>query len=129
MNYFKAAMLLYQSPPECKNLVHLKKTQFFYFVMELTKPFAVPKACTRKLREILVSYFFVLIITLLLRIFGEALMSISNKHNYATFTKSPPASLLHRIKNSHSSGKCCDLLKMAALSFTKSHGPCTIFIH
>ena len=35
-----------------------------------------------------VSYFFVLIITLmLLRIFSGALMSISNTHNYKTFTK------------------------------------------
>ena len=34
---------------------------------------------------------FMLIITLMLsRIFSEALMSISNKHNHKTFTKSSP---------------------------------------
>ena len=57
-------------------------------------------------------------------------MSISNKQNYKTFTKSPPASLLHCIKNIliHSSGKRHDSLTMAALSFTKSTGLCTIFI-
>ena len=58
-------------------------------------------------------------------------MSISNKHNYKTFTKSPLASLLHYIENilNHSSGKCRDSLTMAALGFTKSTGLCTIFIH
>ena len=37
-------------------------------------------------------------------------MSVSNKHNYETFTKSPAASLLLCIKNilNHSSGKCLD---------------------
>ena len=46
-------------------------------------------------------------------------MSISNEHNYRTFTKSHPASLLHCIENitNHSSGKCRDSLTMAALSF------------
>ena len=50
---------------------------------------------------------------------SEPLMSISNKHNYKTFSKSPPASLLHCIRNflSHSSGKWHDSLTMAALSF------------
>ena len=58
-------------------------------------------------------------------------MSIINKHNYKTFTKSPPASSLHHIKNilNHSSGKCRDSLTMAALSFTKSTGLCTKFVH
>ena len=47
------------------------------------------------------------------------------------FHKSPPAFLLHYIENilNHSSGKCCDSLTMAALSFIKSIGLCTIFIH
>ena len=51
---------------------------------------------------------------------SEPLMSISNKHNHKTFSESPPASLLHCIGNilSHSSGKWCDSLTMAALSFT-----------
>ena len=46
-------------------------------------------------------------------------MSISNKRNYKTFTKGPPASLLHCIENilNHFSGKCFDYLTMAALSF------------
>ena len=56
---------------------------------------------------------------MLSRIFSEPLMSISNKHNYKTFSKSPPASLLHCIKNilSHSPGKRCDSLTMTAPSF------------
>ena len=51
---------------------------------------------------------------------SEPLMSISNEHNYKTFSKSPPASLLHCIGNilSHSSGKWRYSLTMAALSFT-----------
>ena len=65
-----------------------------------------------------------LITTLTLaKIFSEA--SISNKHNYKTFSKSPPASLLHIcVENilNHSSGKCCDSLTIAALSFIKSTG-------
>ena len=74
-------------------------------------------------------------------------MSISNKHNHKTFTKSPPASLLDCIENilNHSSGECRNsllnsmailsctkstgLCSMAALSFTKSTGLCTKFIH
>ena len=46
-------------------------------------------------------------------------MSISNKHNYKTFSKCPLASLLHCIENilSHSSGNCCDSMRMTALSF------------
>ena len=85
-----------------------------------------------KLKEVLVSYFFVLIITLMLsKIFSEALTSISNKFHSKTFTKSRPASLLHCIENilNHSSGKYCENLTKAALSFTKSTGLCTIFIH
>ena len=47
-------------------------------------------------------------------------MSVSNKHNYKTFSKSPPVSLLHCIESilSHSSGKRHDSLTMAPLSFT-----------
>ena len=68
-------------------------------------------------------------------------MSASNKHNYKTFTKSPPASFLHCIENilnhssgkenilNHSSGKYRYSSTMTALSFTKSTGLCTIFIH
>ena len=54
------------------------------------------------------------------RISSEPLMLISNKHNYKTFSKSPPASLIYCIGNilSHSSGKWCDSLTIAALSFT-----------
>ena len=46
-------------------------------------------------------------------------MSLCDKHNYRSFTKSAPASfLLHCIENilNHSSGKCRDSLTMAALS-------------
>ena len=58
-------------------------------------------------------------------------MSISNKHNYKTFAESPPAPLLHCIKNilKHSSGKCRDSLTMATLSFSTSTGICAIFVH
>ena len=58
-------------------------------------------------------------------------MSISDKHICRTFTKVPPASLSHCIEDilNHSSETCCDSLTMAALSFTKSTGLCTIFIH
>ena len=61
-------------------------------------------------------------------------MSISNKHNYKTFSKSPPASLLRCIGNNlnHSSGKWRDSLTMAALSFTigcSEFHLCPIFIH
>ena len=88
----------------------------------------------RKLREVSVSKFFLLIITLMLsRIVSDCTykMSVSNKHNYKTFTKSPPSSSLHCIENilNHSSGKCHDSLTMAALRFTKSTDLCTIFIH
>ena len=73
-----------------------------------------------KLREVIS---IVLIISLMLsRIFSEALMSISNKHNYKIFTKRRPASLLHCIESilNHSSGKCRDSLTMAALTFTNN---------
>ena len=68
---------------------------------------------------------------ILSRIFSEARMSISNKHNYNTFTKFPSASLLHCIENilNHSSGKFPDSLTIADMSFTKSTGLCTIFTH
>ena len=61
-------------------------------------------------------------------------MSVSNRHNYKTFSKSPPASLLYYVGNilSHSSGKWRDSLTMAALSFTNGCSEfhlCTIFIH
>ena len=57
---------------------------------------------------------------MLSRISSEPLMYVSSKHNYKTFSKSPPASLIHCIENvlSHSSGKWRDSLTMAALSFT-----------
>ena len=55
---------------------------------------------------------------MLSRISSEPLMSISNKHNQKTFSKRPPPSLLHCIRNilSHSSGKWRDSLTMASLS-------------
>ena len=74
-----------------------------------------------------------LIITLMLsRIVSEALTSISNTHNCKTFTKSPPASLLHYIENSlnHSCWTYINSLKMATLSLTSQLALiCTIFIH
>ena len=58
-------------------------------------------------------------------------MSISNKHNYKAFAKDPFISLFHCIENflNHSFRKCSDSLIMAALSFRRSTGLCTIFIH
>ena len=62
-------------------------------------------------------------------------MSISNKRNHKTFSKSPPASLLHCIGSNlnHSSGKWSDSLTMASLSLTSESGSefhlCTVFIH
>ena len=57
---------------------------------------------------------------MLSRISSEPLMSISNKRDYKTFSKSPTASLLHSIGNilSYLSGKWRDSLTMAALTFT-----------
>ena len=54
-------------------------------------------------------------------------MSVINKHNHKTFTKSPPAFLLHCIENilNLSFGKCNDSLTMATTSFMKSSGLCT----
>ena len=54
------------------------------------------------------------------RISIEPLTSVSNNHNYKTFSEGPTASLLHCIESilSHSSGKWRDSLTMAALSFT-----------
>ena len=59
---------------------------------------------------------------------------LSNKHNYKTFSKSPPASLAHWIENilSHSSGKCCGSLTIADLNSTNGCSEfhiCTLFIH
>ena len=68
-----------------------------------------------KLRELLASYFLVLIFTLMpSKVFSEAL-SLSDKHSYKTFTKIPRAglgSLLHCIEYifTHLSGKCRDSL-------------------
>ena len=92
--------LPHQSSMEHKNFVKLKKTQLFYFVIKLTEPFAVPKACVRRKTKrgngIIV---FVLIITWMLpSIFSEVLMSLSNKHNYNAFTRSLPAFLLQCIE-------------------------------
>ena len=71
---------------------------------------------------------------MLSRISSEPLTSVSNKHNYKTFSESPPASLLHCIESilSHSSGKWSDSLTMAALSFTNGCSEfhlCIILIH
>ena len=71
---------------------------------------------------------------MLSRIFVEPCMSIINKQNYKTFSKSPPASLVHCIENvlSPSSGKCRDSLAIVDLSSTNGCSEfhlCTIFIH
>ena len=80
MHQFKAAILLYLSSLERKRFVKLKKT-IFYFVIKLMKPFAAPR-----------EFRIILRITLMLsRIFSEPLRSVSNKHNYKTFSESPHA--------------------------------------
>ena len=89
MHQFKAAILLYLSSLERKRFVKLKKTIVLlsYQVNERQG-----LAGDEKLRDVSVSYFFVLRITLMLsRIFSEPHMSVSNKHNYKTFSESPPA--------------------------------------
>ena len=51
-------------------------------------------------KEVLVSYFFRADkYTNVIKIFSQALLSISSKENYKTFTKNPLASLLHCINN------------------------------
>ena len=56
---------------------------------------------------------------MLSRISSEPFMSFSDKHNQKTFSKSPPASLVHCIGNifNYSSGKWLDSLTIAALKF------------
>ena len=99
LHWFKAAILLYLSSMERVNFVNLQETQLVYLVIKLMKHFAVPRACTRrKIKRGIGIIFFVLNITLMLsRMSCEPLMSISNKHNYKAFSKSPPASLTHCI--------------------------------
>ena len=46
LHQFKAAILLYLSSLDRKNLVKLKTAPFFYLVIKLIKPFVVPRACT-----------------------------------------------------------------------------------
>ena len=48
MHQFKAAILLYLNSLERKSFVKLKKTQLFYLVIKLMKPFIVPRAYTRR---------------------------------------------------------------------------------
>ena len=48
MHRFKTTILLYLNSMERKNVMKLKKTQLFYLVVKLMKPFAVPRACTRR---------------------------------------------------------------------------------
>ena len=80
MHQFKAAILLYLSSLERKRFMKLKKAIVLlsYQVNEHQG-----LAGDEKLRDVSVSYFFVLFI--------EPLMSASNKHNYKTFSESPPA--------------------------------------
>ena len=90
MHRFKAAMLPYLSSMERKRIVLLS--------YQVNEAFCCTKGLyeIEKLREVSVSYFFVRRITLMLsRISSELLMSITNKHNYKTFSECPTASLLH----------------------------------
>ena len=68
------------------------------------KPFAAPRTCRgwKAKRCIGIIFFrtFVLRITLMLsRVFSEPLMSVSNKHNYKTFSESLPAFPLYFFFN------------------------------
>ena len=94
MHQFKAAILLYLSSLERKRFVKLKKRQLFYLVIKLSSLLLHQGFVgDEKLRDVSVFFrTFVLRITLMLsRIFSEPLMSVSNKHNYKTFSESPPA--------------------------------------
>ena len=112
----------------------IEKDSIVFLSYQVNEVFCCTKGLykMKNLREVLVSYIFGLIITLMLsRIFCEERMSISDEHNQKTFTKSSHASLLHYIENilNQSSKKCRDFLIVAALSVTKSTGICTVFIH
>ena len=123
MDRFKAAILRYLSSMERKRINEIGKDTIVLLSYQVNETFCCTKGLyeIEKLREVSVSYFFVRRITLMLsRISSELLMSISNKHNYKTFSESPAAYLLHCTGNilSYSSEKWRDFLTMAALSFT-----------
>ena len=100
MHQFKAALLLYLSSLERKSFVKLKK-KIVLLSYQINEHQGL--AGDEKLRDVSISYFFrtfVLRITLMLsRTFSEPLMSVSNKHNYKTFSESPPAFLLYFLKS------------------------------
>ena len=79
---------------EHKNFVKLKEIQLFNLVIKLIKPLALPTAYTKwKTKRGTGIKFLALIITLMLSTtFNEAPMSISNKYNNKTFTKSHSSS-------------------------------------
>ena len=58
----------------------LKEMQLFYLVFKLTKTFALPRTCTRwkTNRGIGINFFLLITRLMLLRIFSEALMSVTN---------------------------------------------------
>ena len=90
MHQFKAAILLYLSSLERKRFVKLKKT-IVLLSYQINEHQGL--AGDEKL-SIGIIFFrtFVLRITLMLsRIFSQPHMSVSNKHNYKTFSESPPA--------------------------------------
>ena len=112
MHQFKSAILPYLSSLERKNFVNLKETQLFYLVIKLMKHFTVPRTCTGWKTKTGIGIIFCRAenYTDYREFSVRHLKSISNKDNYKTFLKGPPASLLHCIENilSHSSGKCHD---------------------
>ena len=132
----KPAILLYQRSLKCRNFRELDKDTIALLSYQVDKVFC----CTKDLHMMknqerywyYTSHFMLIITLMLLRIVSEALTSMSNTHNYKTFTKSPPASLLDYIENilNHSCGKCCRSLKIAVLSLKSQLALiCTIFIH
>ena len=83
---------------ECKRINEIRKDTIVLLSYQVNEAFCCTKGLyeMEKLREVSVSYFFVQRITLMLsRISSELLMSMSNKHNHKTFSKSPTAYLVH----------------------------------
>ena len=117
----REAILLYLSLLERKSFVKLKKT-IVLLSCHVNEAFLLFQGLIRdeKLREVSVSYFF-------------RTENYNDVVNYKTFSKSPPASLVHCIQNvlSHSSGKWRNSLAIADMSSTNGCSEfhlCTIFI-
>ena len=103
----------------------LKETQPFYLGIKLTKRLLYQRLLRYGiLREVSVSYFFLMIITLMLwRVFSEALTSSGYKHKNKTFRQKVLLHLSYLALKTywiiHLGNQRHDSLTMAVLSFTK----------